>query len=84
MQRQVMCGSSACGPSDYAQAIATWAKMELLKEKVKARMNEKHGKQLDALADLIVEVVAERSQSEETREAQEEKLAQAWDQIESE
>ncbi len=83
MQRQVMC-EGACGPSDYAQALATWAKVELLKEKVKARMDARHGKQLDALADLIVEVVAERSQSDENRDAQEEKLAQAWDQIESE
>lgn len=76
-----MCGASACGSVDYTRAIVAWAKIELLKEKVKARLNEKYGKQLDALADLVVEVVAERSQSEEGLEVREEKLAQAWDEI---
>ncbi|MBI2445346.1 hypothetical protein HYV43_03090 [Candidatus Micrarchaeota archaeon] len=81
MQRQVMCAGAACGPSEYAHALAQWAKVELLKEKVKARIDQKHGAQLDALADLIVEVVTERAQGAESLERQEEKLAEAWDRI---
>lgn len=81
MQRQVMCGGASCGPADYAHALAQWAKVELLKEKVKARINEKYGAQLDSLADLIVEVVTERSQTAEAQERQDEKLADAWDKL---
>lgn len=81
LQRQVVCGGAACGPADYAHALAQWAKVELLKEKVKARINEKHGAQLDSLADLIVEVVTERSQSSDAQARQDEKLAEAWDEL---
>lgn len=81
MQRQVMCQGAACGPTDYAHALAQWAKVELLKEKVKARIEKTHGAQLDALADLIVEVVTESRQTADAQDRQEEKLADAWDRV---
>lgn len=52
---------SECGEADYARALAHWAKVELLKEKVKQRIEAKHGKQLDKMADLIVEILEEKA-----------------------
>ena len=64
---------------DYAEQVARWAKMELLKEKVKQRMDAKYGKQLDAVADLVVEMLEERAKSVDALEEQEHKLADAFD-----
>lgn len=82
-QVQVYCGGNSCEP-DYAKMIAHWAKMELLKEKVKLRMEKKHGKELDKLADLIIEVVEERAKSVDELEKKEEELDEAFYQFGSE
>lgn len=46
-------------PHAYPSALLRWAKMEVLKDKVKARVARKCGPQLDRLADLIVDVMTE-------------------------
>ncbi|MBI5226260.1 hypothetical protein HY994_03400 [Candidatus Micrarchaeota archaeon] len=82
-QQQTQCGNS-CSSTDYARMLAHWAKMELLKEKVKARMDEKYGKQLDALADLIAEVVMDDAKTQDEAESRDEKLETAFDQLDGE
>ena len=77
-QVQVYCGGAKCDV-DYAERIAHWARMELLKEKVKQRLEAKYGKQLDKIADLIVDVVSERSRSDEELANKEEALENAFD-----
>ncbi len=44
---------------DYREMLLNWAKAELLKEKVKAKLDKKYGKELEALADALVEVMGE-------------------------
>lgn len=83
MQTQVTCGGSSCSTVDYARALAHWAKIELLKEKVKQRMEASYGKQLDKTADLIVEVLSERMKNAEELEKKEGELEQAFENFES-
>ena len=45
--------------ADYRKLLLNWAKTELLKEKVKAKLDKKYGKELEALADALVEVMSE-------------------------
>ncbi|MDO8339193.1 MAG: hypothetical protein Q7T16_00890 [Candidatus Burarchaeum sp.] len=47
------------GRMDYREMLLNWAKTELLKEKVKAKLDKKYGKELEALADALVEVMGE-------------------------
>lgn len=68
--------------ADYAFALARWAKAELLREKVKQRFNGRYGEKLDRLADLIVEVVAERAKNSERYGEREEALEGAFDEVE--
>lgn len=72
---------SRCGPSsaDYAFLLNHWAKKELLKEKVKKRMEAAYGKQLDAVADLIVEFVKDSNETEEELGKKEEALQAKMD-----
>ncbi|MBI5224878.1 hypothetical protein HY989_03330 [Candidatus Micrarchaeota archaeon] len=51
------CAKYECSSVDYAEMIANWARKEILKEKVKARMEKEYGKELDSLAGMIVEFV---------------------------
>ena len=61
-ENRMYCGSIS-GEADYSYALAQWAKVELLKEKVKQRMASHYGKKLDKVADLIAEVVLERAKN---------------------
>ena len=54
--------------SQYAAMLSQWAKTELLKEKVKQKMNAKYGRQLDSLADLIVEIAEEQNKIQTKKE----------------
>jgi hypothetical protein len=82
-QVQVMCGpAGSCGEIDYAHALARWARAELLKEKVKQRMEAKHGKDLDRLADLVVEMVEEQAREDKELEQKREKLRESFESME--
>ena len=70
-------------PNKYAKMLSNWAKAELLKEKVKQRMEAKYGKQLDSLADLIVEVMEDQGRSNARSEQQEEDLENAFDDLDA-
>ena len=48
---------------DYRRMLLNWAKTELLKEKMKAKLDQKYGKELDRIADMLVEVVSEEEKS---------------------
>ena len=77
-QVQIMCGPAGCDNIDYSKRLAFWAKMELLKEKVKQKMDAKHGQKLDKLADLIVEVVEDEAKGFGELEKKEEELDDAF------
>ena len=47
---------------DYRKLLLKWAQAELLKEKVKAKLDKKYGKQLDEIAGTLVEVMVEEKQ----------------------
>ncbi len=53
-------------PRQHAKMLSNWAKAELLKEKVKQKMEAKYGKRLDSLADFTVEVMEGENSSEIT------------------
>ena len=72
-QVQVLYGPE-CESVDYARMLAHWAKVELLKEKIKERMEAKYGKQIEKMADLVVEVIAERARNSEQIEHKEDEL----------
>ena len=73
--------ASECDQADYARSLAHWAKVELLKEKVKQRMDDKYGPQLDKIADLVTEVVVESAKNVGQLERKEEELEDAWDEF---
>jgi len=77
---QMACGAS-CASLDYAEALSRWAKVELLKEKVKAKMDKKYGEKLDRIADIVVEMAEKRSKGAEELSAGEQSLGQAFDSL---
>ncbi|MBI4399523.1 hypothetical protein HY570_02130 [Candidatus Micrarchaeota archaeon] len=79
-QMQMTC-ESGCREVDYATALSKWGKVELLKEKVKQKMDQRYGAKLDKLAELIVEVVAEKAKKGEELEDKEEKLAKGFEEL---
>jgi hypothetical protein len=79
--RMQQCQSGACGQVDYAGALTGWAKAEILREKVKQRLEKKYGKSLDEAADLIVEVATTRVKGMEELEEREEKLQESMDEL---
>ena len=70
-------------PNRYAKLLSQWARAELLKEKVKQRMEIKYGKQLDSLADLIVEVAEEQARNHEKIQDKGEELENAFEELDS-
>lgn len=77
--RMQYCSAGGCGGQevDYAAMIAGWAKTEILREKVKARLEKKYSAQLDKVADLVVEVITQRAASEDAVESSESELQEA-------
>lgn len=73
----ISCKGSGNG-ADYAQSLANWAKSELLKEKVKKRIDAKYGAGLEKTADLIVEVIETRAKTAEAWDDVEERLSDAF------
>lgn len=64
VESEQACGPQECGPEmDDRLAGLVWAakaaKMELLQDKMKARLEEKDGARLDRLADVGVEALLE-------------------------
>jgi len=53
--------------ADYRRMLLGWAKAELLKEKVKAKLDKKYGKEIDGIAETLVEVMVK---DQETRKEQ--------------
>jgi hypothetical protein len=72
-------GSCEASPADYASALTNWAKVEILREKVKERMEKKYGEQLDKAADLIVEVATRSVKETEALEQSQEDLQEVMD-----
>ena len=87
-QVEMVCAPSGCASScaemDYAYALAKWAKVELLKEKVKQKLDAKYGPQLEKVADLIVEIMTERAKNERDFGQKQEELEEALGEISGE
>ncbi len=81
------CSTRVCGSGNeisYARALANWAQVELLKEKVKARMEKHYGEKLEKVADLIVDIVAEKAKNEKEWQKSREELHEAMEKLEGE
>lgn len=78
---QMQCIGASCAEVDYGKAIVYWAKAELLKEKVKQKIDEKYGKKLDEVAELLVEVISEKEKSLKGAEDKQEELRIAFAQL---
>lgn len=64
------CGEESCCGREYDKAgmffcLAKEAKMELLKEKIKKRLESVEGKKLDKVAELIVEMLLDYYKTED-------------------
>ena len=57
------------------------AKMELIKEKVKKKLESAIGKKLDQIADLLVEAMMEHYKTEDEHSAKEQRLRERFDAI---
>lgn len=84
------CGPSGCcneeqyDKSDMFLYMAKGAKMELLKEKMKERLEAAIGKKLDKAADLIVEALLEQYKAEGGISKKKHELSEKLDKIFSE
>lgn len=80
-----VCGSGNCGSEsygvDYAKAVTHWALAELLKEKIKQRMDKLYGAKLDKIADLVAEVVTEQNKSDKSVEEKADRLEKLLEEI---
>ncbi|MBI2079676.1 hypothetical protein HYT84_02845 [Candidatus Micrarchaeota archaeon] len=75
------CGEYKCREISYVNALAHWAKVELLKEKVKERVNAQHGAKLDKVADLISEIIAEKSKNVKDLNKKDQELKTAFEEL---
>ena len=64
--------------------MAKGAKMELLKEKMKKRLEASHGKKFDRVADLIVDALLEQYKTEDEASKKRQELSEQLDKIFSE
>ena len=83
------CGQSECCSEEYSKLdmflyMAKGAKMELLKEKMKERLEAAVGKKLDKAADLIVEALLEQYKTEDDLSKKKQELSEKLDKIFSE
>lgn len=79
------CKSRSCGDAqvDYAIMLSHWAKAELLKEKIKQRMDSHYGKNLDKIADLIVEVIADKTKTRTSIQKKRQEIQEAFTELQS-
>ena len=82
-------GCGCCGEGQYDKMdmflyMAKSAKMELLKEKMKKRLEASHGKKLDKVADLIVEALLDHYKTEDEASKKRQELSEKLDKIFSE
>ena len=83
------CEQGGCCEGEYDKLdmflyMAKGAKMELLKEKMKKRLEASHGKKLDKVADLIVEALLEQHKTEDDISKKKQELSEKLDKIFSE
>lgn len=91
-RKEQSCGCESecrCCEGEYSKLdmflyMAKGAKMELLKEKIKKRLEASHGKKLDKVAELIVEALLEKYKSESDAYKRRQELNEQLDKIFSE
>lgn len=80
------CGCGSCCEGEYDKLdmflyMAKGAKMELLKEKMKKKLETTHGKKLEKVADLIVDALLEQYKTEEDSSRKRQELNEQLDKI---
>ena len=85
-QEQCKCSSDGCcedshGKLDMFMYLVHSAKMELIKEKMKKKLEAMKGKQYDQVADLFVNAMMEKYKDEAESESKREELAQKFEDI---
>ena len=74
------CGSS-CDKMDMLMYLVHSAKMELIKEKMKKKLDAVKGRQFDQVADLFVSAMMEKYKDEAESERKREEIQQKFDAI---
>ena len=85
-QEQCKCSSDGCcedshGKLDMFMYLVHSAKMELIKEKMKKKLEAVKGKQLDQVAELFVNAMMEKYKDEAESERKMDELQQKFDDI---
>ena len=77
------CQEESCGQDKLAMmmCLVKEAKMELIKEKAKKKLESAIGKKLDQVADLFVEAMIEHYKTEDENSAKEQKLRERFEAI---
>lgn len=80
------CSSSGCGEDKIAMMfhVAKKAKMELIKEKVKKKLEAVEGKKLDKVADLLVEAMLGKYRMKQEAEKKMQEMYEKFEAIFSE
>ncbi|MDP3742616.1 MAG: hypothetical protein Q8R15_04845 [Candidatus Micrarchaeota archaeon] len=73
--------ATSCAEVDYAELMAKSAKFELLREKVKQRIDKQQGKELDKIADLVVDAISQKAKTSEELEKKRQQLASAFEEL---
>jgi len=76
--RQCGCLQNGAG---YGSLLSKWAMGELLKEKIKKKMDAKYGEKMDKMAALIVEVISEKSKNSSELGKKEDELEKACEEM---
>ena len=80
------CGTSQCCTQEYDKMdmmmyLAKTAKMDLIKEKIKKKLEAAHGKKLDKVADLLAEAMMECHKAEADNEKKHQEFRERLDAI---
>ncbi len=73
--------ATSCAEVDYAELLGRSAKFELLREKVKQRIDKQQGKKLDKIADLVVDAISQKAKTSEELEKKREQLRNAFEEL---
>ncbi len=81
--KNMQCETECCSHTDMLLFLAKKAKYELLKEKIKAKIDTQHGEEMEKIAESLLAGMAQfdtdMEKSEERRDKLEERLSKIFD-----